>query len=62
MRLTPTTITLQIGIVSVLFFVLALGLLGRGDYEDEQREMQTYCNNVAAGVWPAYRGEEVQCE
>tara|TARA_R110002020_G_scaffold76170_2_gene193335 strand:- start:3259 stop:3447 length:189 start_codon:yes stop_codon:yes gene_type:complete len=62
MRLTPATITLQIGIISVLFFVLALGLLGRGDYEDEQREMQAYCDNVAAGVWPAYRGEEVQCE
>ena len=61
MRLTSTTITWQITTAIVLFFVIALGIVGRGDFEDEQREMQNYCDNVAAGVWPAYRGEEVQC-
>lgn len=60
MRLTPITITWQVGAAIVLFFVIALGIAGRGDYEDELMEQRIYCENVQAGVWPAYKGE-VQC-
>lgn len=35
---------------------LAVGLVGRMDFEDEVREQIAYCENVKAGVWPDYDG------
>lgn len=47
-------------------FVVALGVVGQSDYEEEQRQVDEYCSmvelfkqtNGEAG-WPAYKGEEV---
>jgi hypothetical protein len=60
MRLTPATITMQIVIVSVLFFVIALGILG--DYEDELAEEARYAEFVCSGAWGNYKGIELDCE
>lgn len=54
MKLTPTTVTVQIGVVCLVFFLLALGILGRGDLEDARRAEEQYCQNVVSGVWPHY--------
>jgi hypothetical protein len=62
MRLTASAITWQVGTVILIFFVIALGMIGRGDYEDELLEQRIYCENVRTGVWPPYKGEEVQCD
>jgi hypothetical protein len=35
---------------------LAVGLVGRMDFEDEVREQIAYCENVKAGLWPDYEG------
>ena len=61
MKLTPTTITVQIGAVCLVFFLLALGILGRGDLEDARRAEQQYCQNVETGVWPHYN-TAVECK
>jgi hypothetical protein len=53
--------------VGTLLLLIALfGLAGRGDFEEEQRQLDQYCDmvelfkktNGQAG-WPAYDGEEV---
>ena len=62
MRLTPATITMQIVIVSVLFFVIALGIIGKGDYEDELAEEARYAEFVCSGAWGNYKGIELDCE
>lgn len=46
-------------------FVVALvayGLAGNSDFEMEQTVAAEYCENVAAGIWPAYREGEIDCE
>jgi hypothetical protein len=58
--LTPATITAQIGLVCLIFILLAVSLVGRGDLEEEQRAGAEYCEHVAAGRWPAYR-PEINC-
>lgn len=60
-RLTPAIITAQIGAVCLIFFLLALGILGRGDFEDARRAEQLYCDHVATGVWPPY-DPTIQCQ
>ena len=40
--------------------VFALGFAGSADFEEEQRAVAEYCEMVAAGHWPAYRGD-VEC-
>ena len=62
MRLTPTIITMQIVIASVLFFVIALGILGKGDYEDALAEEARYEEFVCSGAWGNYKGIELDCE
>lgn len=44
----------------VLFFVLAFGIVGYFDYEEELRQEKEYCENVRKGVWGNYK-PEVQC-
>ena len=36
--------------------LLLLGLAGRMDYEDAEREQSNYCEMVKAGYWPDYQG------
>jgi len=50
----------------LLLLIALFGLAGRGDFEEEQRQLAQYCDmvqlwkdsNGQAG-WPAYDGEEV---
>jgi len=53
-------------ILVALGLILAFGLVGQSDFEEEQRQTDQYCEmvklykqtNGQAG-WPAYNGEEV---
>jgi hypothetical protein len=36
--------------------ILAVGIVGHYDYEDEQAAEALYCDNVKAGIWPDYEG------
>jgi hypothetical protein len=53
--------------VGTLLLLIALfGLAGRGDLEEEQRQLDQYCDMVelfkktnGQSGWPAYDGEEV---
>ena len=42
-------------LIAIAVFV-AVGLVGRMDFEDEVRQQIAYCENVKAGVWPDYDG------
>jgi len=44
------------GIASVVALLLLLGIVGNMDYQDEVAEANTYCRNVAEGIWPDYNG------
>jgi hypothetical protein len=44
----------------VLFFALALGIVGHFDYEEELRQEKLYCENVRNGTWGAYK-PEINC-
>jgi hypothetical protein len=35
-------------------FIIALGMVGRADFNDEIREAVYYCDMVEAGHWPNY--------
>lgn len=41
-------------ICGALFVVLALGVAGAMDFEEEQRQELEYCDKVERGVWPDY--------
>lgn len=41
----------------VLITIATLGIVGSMDYDDTNRDYQLYCDNVNAGVWPAYKGK-----
>lgn len=34
-----------------------LGLVGTMDYQDAQADQDEYCDMVASGAWPDYRGD-----
>jgi len=52
--MTKTPYFLILGLLLV-----AMALLGDADAKDEQRQHVRYCEMVASGAWPAYRGEGV---
>ena len=37
--------------------ITALGLAGEQDYQDAQTQQERYCELVAAGAWPDFRGD-----
>ncbi|WZB35724.1 hypothetical protein FtMidnight_44 [Enterobacteria phage FtMidnight] len=46
-------------ILACVGFIAALilfGIVGNMDYEDALLEEKRYCENVAEGVWPDYKG------
>ena len=51
--MTKTHYAIALGLLLV-----AMALLGNADAEDEQRQQARYCDMVASGAWPAYRGME----
>jgi len=52
--------------LAMVAVIVAMGLVGQSDYEEEERQLMQYCEMVAlfeqtkgeAG-WPAYNGKEV---
>ena len=51
---------LGLGILGAAFLV-ALGFVGRLDFEDELRAAVYYCDMVGAGHWPDYDGTAEHC-
>ena len=46
------------GFMLLLFIVLLL-IVSSMDFEDQMIDHQRYCENVAQGYWPPFRGEGV---
>lgn len=53
-------------ILAVIGLIVAMGIAGQADYEEEQRQAEQYCEMVklwkqtgGRAGWPAYDGEEV---
>ena len=44
---------LKVALIAVA--IIAIGFVGRLDYEGEVNRQQTYCENVKSGVWPDYQ-------
>lgn len=42
------------GITAILFFLGLVAISGAGDYEQEVRENQRYCEMVKEGLWPDF--------
>ena len=42
-------------------FIIALGLVGRADMNDEIAEAVYYCDMVADGYWPDYNNTASEC-
>jgi len=47
--------------IGIAMFV-AVGIVGRMDYEDAKRQEQRYTHMVCAGAWPDYDSREPECE
>jgi len=45
-----------------VIFLIALGLVGNADYEDELAEEAFYVEMVCDGKWPDYKELGVTCE
>jgi hypothetical protein len=45
-----------------VIFLIALGIVGNGDYEDELAEELFYKEMVCDGKWPDYKKLGVICE
>jgi len=45
----------------IALIILALGITGNGDYEDELARRDHYCQLVRSNVWPDYN-PEIDCE
>ena len=48
---TKTHYALTLGAI-----ITALAFLGNADATEQEREQERYCQMVAEGAWPAYRG------
>lgn len=48
--------------VVALMFLIAVGFVGSGDYEDALAEEAHYTNMVCAGHWPDYKNLGISCE
>ena len=49
------------GLLLALFIVIALGIVGEMDYQDELVAEQHYKDMVCAGHYPDYKGTEPTC-
>lgn len=45
----------------VAAIVLAIGIVGRMDYEDEKRAEQRYVEMVCSDLWPDYKDRQPEC-
>jgi hypothetical protein len=53
-------------ILAAIGFIIAMGIVGQSDFEEEQRQAEQYCEMVklwkqtkGQAGWPAYNGEGV---
>lgn len=49
-------------LIALVIFLIAMGLVGNGDYEDELAEEAFYEEMVCDGKWPDYKQLGVICE
>ena len=49
-------------LIALVIFLIALGIVGNGDYEDELAEELFYKEMVCDGKWPDYKKLGVTCE
>lgn len=49
-------------LTTILLFLFALGMAGRGDYEDALEQEAFYKEMVCKGLWPDYNNLGVDCE
>jgi len=49
------------GFVFIVLIVLALGIVGEDDYQQEIADARHYCEMVGSGVWPHFN-TNVNCE
>ena len=49
------------GFVFIVLIVLALGIVGEDDYQQEIADARHYCEMVGSGVWPHYN-TNVNCK
>lgn len=43
-------------VLGCVVVVVALGVVGEQDYQEQKRQEREYCENVASGIWPDYNG------
>lgn len=44
----------QLAILALV--LLMFGIVGKWDFEDEELQAVSYCENVKSGLWPDYQG------
>ena len=49
-------------LLGAAFLVGAIGLAGRWDLEEAERQAAHYTDMVCAGAWPDYDNREPECE
>ena len=49
------------GLMFVLLLLLALGIVGADEYQQEIADARHYCEMVGSGVWPHFN-TNVNCE
>ena len=49
-------------LLAAILMALILGVVGSMTMDDEQKEQDQYCQMVKEGLWPEFRGGEVNCD
>lgn len=49
-------------LLAAILMALILGFVGSMTMDDEQKEQDQYCQMVKEGLWPEFRGGEVNCD
>jgi len=49
-------------LLAAILMALILGVVGSMTMDDEQKEQDHYCQMVKEGLWPEFRGGEVNCD
>lgn len=44
------------GVLVIFGLLLLLGVVGRMDADEAERQAEEYCYNVKSGIWPDYAG------
>lgn len=49
-------------LLAAILMALILGVVGSMTMDDEQKEQDQYCQMIKEGLWPEFRGGEVNCD